>query len=300
MRGLSLVEHFARAAGKTHLAAVVEEFVADPGGLARLRVEMGEVRDVDRQLFLDDAAGIAHARLRVTPRDMDALHDGARLGRIDPQYLARLALVAAADDDDVVALLDLQLRHGSEDLGGQRDDLHEAAGPQFARHRPEDAGADRLALAGDQHRRVAVEADRAAVDAADLLGGSDDDGAMHDALLDPAARDRLLDRNDDHVADARGLALRAAEHLDALHPPRAGIVGDIEIGLHLDHAAPPASSVAAALRGARRRRGAGAASSAGGGSGGGTGGAPGSTSTIQCLRFDSGRLSWIRTASPAW
>src|SRR5438874_5024040 len=133
---------------------------------------------------------------------------------------------------------------GSQDLGSERDDLHEAARPQFARHRTEDAGADRLALAADQHRGVAVEADCAPVVTPDFLGGADDDGAVHVALLDPAARDRLLDRDDDHVADPRGLALRAAEHLDALHPPRAGIVGDVEIGLHLDHAAPPASSVA--------------------------------------------------------
>src|SRR5437667_2901289 len=166
MRYLSLVEHFAGAAGEADLAAIVEEFVADPGRLARLRIDMGEVGDVDRQLLLDDAAGIPHPRLRVPPRDMDALDDRARLGRIDPQHLARLAFVAAADHDDVVALLDLQLRHlkprtaglwpacrrdagaptkSSQHLRSERDDLHEAAGAQFARHRPEDAGADRLA-----------------------------------------------------------------------------------------------------------------------------------------------------------
>src|SRR5205085_6516807 len=95
------------------LAAVPEQFVADPGRLARLRVEMGEVGDMDRQLLLDDAAGIAHARLLVAPGDVDALDDGARLARVDAQHLAGFALVAAADDDDVVALLDLQFRHRS-------------------------------------------------------------------------------------------------------------------------------------------------------------------------------------------
>src|SRR5438552_6188967 len=283
MRCLSLVEHFAGAAGEADLAAIVEELVADPGRLARLRIDMGEVGDVDRQLLLDDAAGIAHPRLRVPPRDMDALHDCARLGRIDPQHLARLAFVAAADHDDVVALLDLQLGHGSEDLGSERDDLHEAAGAQFARHRPEAGGAERLARAGDQHRRVAVKADGAAIDAADPLGGADDDGAMHIALLYPAARDRLLDRDDDHVANPGGLALRAAEHLDALHPPRAGIVGDVEIGLHLDHAAPPAPSAAAALgfAAARRRFGGAGFSAATGFSAFGFGSTAGAPSTTQ-------------------
>src|SRR5579863_4432495 len=52
---------------------------------------------------------------------------------------------------------------GLQHLGGERDDLHEAPRPELARHRAEDAGADRLALPADQHRRVAIEADRAAV-----------------------------------------------------------------------------------------------------------------------------------------
>src|SRR5947207_2727878 len=111
-----------------------------------------------------------------------------------------------------------------EDLGRQRDDPHEPAGAQFAGHRPEDAGADRLALVADQHRGVAVETDRAAIGAPDLLRGAHDHGTVYVALFDAAARDRFLDRDDNHVADPGGLALRAAEHLDALHPPRAGIV----------------------------------------------------------------------------
>src|ERR1700680_389345 len=47
----------------------------------------------------------------------------------------------------------------SDDLGRQRHDLHEPPLPQLARHRPEDAGADRLAGVADQHRGVGVEAD---------------------------------------------------------------------------------------------------------------------------------------------
>src|SRR5437660_644853 len=57
----SLVEHFARAAGDADLAAVFEQPVADPCRLAGLRVDMGDVGDVDRQFLLDDAAGVAHA-----------------------------------------------------------------------------------------------------------------------------------------------------------------------------------------------------------------------------------------------
>src|SRR3984885_1372612 len=110
-KGSSLVEHFARAAGDAHLAAVVERLVPDPGRPARARVDMSDVGDVDRQLLLDDAAGISHALLGMAAGDMDALDDEARLGWEDAQHLAPLALVAAADDHDVVAFLDLQLRH---------------------------------------------------------------------------------------------------------------------------------------------------------------------------------------------
>src|SRR5215207_7445497 len=284
----SLVDHLARAAGDADLAAVFEDPVADPGRPVRLRVDMGDVRDVDRRLLLDDPAGIAELRPRVAARHVHVLHDQPVLGREHAQNLAALALVAPADHDDAVALLDLQLRHGSEHLRRQRHDLHEAARPQLAGDRAEDAGPDRLALAADQDRGVAVEADRAAVGAADLLRGAHDDGAVHVALLDAAARDRLLDRDDDDVPDRRGPALRAAQHLDALHPPRAGIVGDVEVGLHLDHAAPPAAcsaaTASAAVAGAAKRR-----------PGPASGGPP---ITTQHLRLEIGRLSSIRTESP--
>src|SRR5215813_9952925 len=98
----------------------------------------------------------------------------------------------------------------------QRDDLHEVLAAQLARDRAEDAGPDRLALFGDQHRGIAIEADRRAVRPADLLGRAHDDRLMHIALLHASPRNRLLDRDDDHVADRRILALGAAEHLDAL------------------------------------------------------------------------------------
>src|SRR5262249_57204562 len=116
-------------------------FVADPGGFARLRVDMRQVRDVDRQFLFDDATGIAHAGRLMPPGNVDALHDRAPLAWEDAQDLALLTLVAAADHDDVVVPLDFQLHHFTglqlEDLRRERDDLHEAARPQFAGYRPE-------------------------------------------------------------------------------------------------------------------------------------------------------------------
>src|ERR1700757_3822805 len=72
---------------------------------------MRNVRDVDRQLLLDDTAGLAHARLGVPLGDVHPLDYHSLLAGEDPQNLAGPALVPAADDDDVVTLLDLQFRH---------------------------------------------------------------------------------------------------------------------------------------------------------------------------------------------
>src|SRR5260370_23520718 len=86
---------------------------------------------MDRQLLVDDAAGIAHTRLGVPARHVDALDDKPRLGWEDAQHLARATLVAAADDDDVVALLDLHLRHAlsSGPPPSRRHCRPEAGGP---------------------------------------------------------------------------------------------------------------------------------------------------------------------------
>src|ERR1700719_3433045 len=74
---------------------------------------MRDVRDMDRQLLLDDTAGLAHARPGMPLGDVHSLHDEPALLGKDTQDLAGPALVSAADDDDAVALLDLQLRRGS-------------------------------------------------------------------------------------------------------------------------------------------------------------------------------------------
>src|SRR5579871_1509541 len=112
-------------------------------------------------------------------------------------------------------------------------------GPQLARHRAEDPRADRLVLAVHDHGGGAVEADHRTVLALDALGRAHHDRAQHVALLHAAARDGFLDRNDDRIADAGVAAPRPAQHLDALNAAGAGVVGDLEVGLHLDHDAAP-------------------------------------------------------------
>src|SRR6266404_810237 len=65
-------------------------------------------------------------------------------------------------------------------------------------------------------------------------------GANHHRAVDLAffhapARGGVLDGHLDHVADVRIATLAAAQHLDTHHGPRAGVVGDIEHRLHLNH-----------------------------------------------------------------
>src|SRR5208282_2006920 len=50
-----------------------------------------------------------------------------------------------------------------EHFGCERDDLHELNVAQLARHGPEDAGADRLELVGQEDRGITVELDQRAV-----------------------------------------------------------------------------------------------------------------------------------------
>src|SRR5690242_18802352 len=120
-------------------------------------------------------------------------------------------------------------------LGSERNNLHEAALAQLAGHRPEHARADRLALVVDQHRGVAIEADVAAVLAALLLAHPHDHRLHHLALLDVAFRRRLLDVGCDDGAEIGVAPGRSPDRVDHRDLARAGVVGDVEDGSHLDH-----------------------------------------------------------------
>src|SRR3954470_7398303 len=122
-----------------------------------------------------------------------------------------------------------------EHLRREADDLHEVAVAQLAGHRAEDARAPRVVLRVDDHGGILVEGDVRAVLAPELLLRAHDDGLDDLALLDRALRGGLLDRRGDHVADARVAPARAALDADAEDLARAGVVGDLEAGLVLDH-----------------------------------------------------------------
>src|SRR3954462_16037731 len=137
--------------------------------------------------------------------------------------------------DSTTTVSPLRILFMSQHLGSERHDLHEPLGAQLARDGSEDARADRLELVGEQHGRVRVETQQRAVGATYAALGAHHHRVVHLALLDLAARDRVLDGHLDHVADLGIAALRAAEHLDAHQGARAAVVSGIEHGLQLDH-----------------------------------------------------------------
>ncbi|MPN10977.1 hypothetical protein SDC9_158275 [bioreactor metagenome] len=75
-----------------------------------------------------------------------------------------------------------------------------------------------------------------------LLGGTDDDGLDHIALLDVAAGDGVLHGGHDRVTETGVATLRATEHTDAQDLLGTSVVGDSQSRLLLDHffsSAPP-------------------------------------------------------------
>src|ERR1700754_189389 len=90
---------------------------ADTRPLLGLGVDQLDVGDVDGALALDDAGldlrGVREGAL-VALDDVDALNNDPRLLGVDPQDLADLAAVLAADDDDLIVATDLQCGHDLE------------------------------------------------------------------------------------------------------------------------------------------------------------------------------------------
>src|SRR4029453_14876129 len=106
---------------------------------------------------------------------------------------------------------------------------------QLAPDRAEDAGTAGVPTVLDDDGGVLVEADVRAVRTPLLLGGADDDSLDDVTLLPTGARDGVLDRGHDDVADARVTATGAAEHPDAQDLPGTRVVGDAQSRLLLDH-----------------------------------------------------------------
>src|SRR5436190_6921274 len=129
MASSGLIDLRAAPLGDAHALAVLQHLGADAGGLLRLRVNQRQVGDVDAAVLLHDPAlrrGRVAPALEVALEDHQLLHYRALPVVVDLQHLARLALLLAGEDVDVVAFFYANLCPGHlEDLRRQRDDLHE-------------------------------------------------------------------------------------------------------------------------------------------------------------------------------
>src|SRR6185436_16621597 len=100
---------------------------------------------------------------------------------------------------------------------------------------PEDARPARIPRGVDDHRCVLVERDLRAVVTAVRLLRPDDNRPDDLAFLHRSLRRRGLHGTYDHVAHAGVAPLRAAHDADAEDLARAGVVGDAQPRLLLDH-----------------------------------------------------------------
>src|SRR5262245_48936624 len=96
------------------------------------------------------------------------------------------------------------------DLGGQRNDLHELLLAQLARHRAEDTGAPWIVFLVDDDNGVVIEAEVGAIGAADRTLGANDDRVDDFTLFDLTVRGSFFDVGLDDITNA-GIALVAPE-----------------------------------------------------------------------------------------
>ena len=112
----------------------------------------------------------------------------------------------------------------------------------------EDAGAPRVAARRPPARWRCCRSGRSCRRrAARLLRVRTTTPAHDRAGLDLGRRERLLDGGDDDVADLGVAAVAAAEHLDGAGELRAGVVGHVQPGAHLDHEDTSGAAASAAV-----------------------------------------------------
>src|SRR6266498_2660690 len=222
--------------------------VGDAGRLAAGGAHDLDVGGVQPCLLLGDAAGLATTLggpdLLVALHAVDALDQHLVASRVDPEHTPGGGDVLAGHHHHTVVLMYPHCAASSlalwgadslQHLRGKADDLHEALVPQLTADWAEDARATRVLLLVDDDGGVLVEADVGAVGAALLLLRAHDDRPDHVAFLDRAARNGVLHRGDDDVADGGVAPPGAAEHADAQDLLGTRVVGDLESRLLLDH-----------------------------------------------------------------
>src|SRR3569623_1783131 len=103
---VSAIDLSSRALGDAHLGAILLNLETDAGRLAVLADERN-VRQLDWRLLGDDAAFLRLRLLLVTLHQIDAANQRTTFRRTHLEHFTGTTLVAARDDDDLIALADL-------------------------------------------------------------------------------------------------------------------------------------------------------------------------------------------------
>src|SRR6516164_4839516 len=101
---LSAIDHISRMFGDADLAAIIENFETNPGGLAILRISQRKIGDMDGCLFRDNASLLLGSLALVPFHEVDAPHDRALKLWQDLKHLTCATLVPACKHDHLVAL----------------------------------------------------------------------------------------------------------------------------------------------------------------------------------------------------
>lgn len=136
------------------------------------------------------------------------------------------------------------------DVISQRQNFHEIFRSQFVRNRSKDTRADRLALLVHYNDGILIEPNFAPIAALSMHGSANNHAVHNLSLLDLAARDGVLDRGDDEVAELP--VFSAAQDLDARDTLGAGVVRDFQTSPHL-HKRPALLLKEACSRRSKRR-----------------------------------------------
>src|SRR5690606_16653151 len=157
---------------------------------------------------------------RLTPSTQTRIFSGltSRTRPVLPRYLPLRTFTVSP----------LRILMTLHNLRSQRDDLHKLLFAEFARDGSEDTGAARFFLIVDNDGRVFGEAHGRAVFAAGGFPRPHDDGAADFRFFHGTARNGILDRADDNVADAGVAAFGAAEDTEAHHAFGARVVGHVQ------------------------------------------------------------------------
>src|SRR5579872_1418715 len=112
MYAVSAIDLCSRAFGDAYFGAIRMNLETHAGRLAVL-ADDGDVGQVDRSLFRDDAALLVLGLLLVALDEVDAAHQRLALVGAHFEHFAGAALVAARQHDDLVALADLGSHHST-------------------------------------------------------------------------------------------------------------------------------------------------------------------------------------------